>query len=64
VGLFVLAFFFSPIVLLAWAALLLGQLRGDQHVQPAQHGAHVHAGTLAPWHAPTATIGQPSHAGP
>jgi hypothetical protein len=44
------------------AALLLGEVRGDQHIQPAQHGVHVHAGTLTPWHAPTATTGQASHA--
>jgi hypothetical protein len=45
------------------AALLLGQVRGDQFVQPSQHGVDVHAATLPPWHAPTATIGQTSHAG-
>jgi hypothetical protein len=45
------------------AALLLGQVRGDQLVQPTQHGVHVHAATLPARHAPTATIGQPSHAG-
>ena len=45
------------------AALLLGQVRGDQLVQPGQHGVDVHAATLPPWHAPTATIGQTSHAG-
>ncbi len=45
------------------AALLFGQVRGDQLVQPAQHGVQVHAGTLLPQHALTATIGQTSHAG-
>jgi hypothetical protein len=45
------------------AALLLGQVRGQQLIQPAQHSVHVHAGTLAPRHAPIATIGQASHAG-
>jgi hypothetical protein len=45
------------------AALLFGQVRGDQLVQPTQHGIHVHAGTLPPRRASTATIGQTSHAG-
>jgi hypothetical protein len=45
------------------ATLLLGQVEGDQLVQPAQHGAHVHAATLPPWPTPTATIRQTSHAG-
>jgi hypothetical protein len=45
------------------AALLLGQVRGDQLVQPAQHGIHVHGGNLPARHTPTATIGQTSHAG-
>jgi hypothetical protein len=45
------------------AALLLGQVRGNQLVQSAQHGVHVHAATLPPRPAPIATIGQTSHAG-
>jgi hypothetical protein len=43
------------------AALLLGQVGGDQLVQPAQHGVHVHAGNLPNRHTPTATIRQTSH---
>jgi len=34
---------------------------GDQLVQPAQHGVHVHAGNLPNRHTPTATIRQTSH---
>jgi len=40
------------------AALLFGQVGSDQFVQAAQHGVHVHAATLPPRPAPTATIGQ------
>jgi hypothetical protein len=45
------------------AALLLGQVRSDQLVQPGQDSVDIHAATLPPWHAPTATIGQANHAG-
>jgi hypothetical protein len=45
------------------AALLVGQVGGDHFVQPAPHGVHVPAATLPPRPAPTATIGQTSHAG-
>jgi hypothetical protein len=38
-------------------------MRGQQLVQPGQHGVNVHAGTLPSRPAPTATIGQASHAG-
>ena len=45
------------------AALLLGQVRSDQLVQPGQHGVDLHPATLPSQQAPAATIGQTSHAG-
>jgi hypothetical protein len=45
------------------AALLLGQVRGDQLVQLGQHGIDVHPATLPFQQASTATIGQTSRAG-
>jgi hypothetical protein len=38
-------------------------VRGDQLVQPGQHGVDVHPATLPSQHTSTATIGQTSHAG-
>jgi hypothetical protein len=45
------------------AALLLGQVWGNQLVQPVQDAVHIHPGKLPARHTPTATIGQISHAG-
>jgi hypothetical protein len=45
------------------AALLLGQVRGDQLIQLGQHGVDVHPATLPSPHTSAATTGQTSRAG-